>query len=120
MRINESEVVHIESNNDDGYVMPGPRERVMMLESEWRNQFKLDAIDFSLDQHSPQTRQALEQLQQSQVLRAILEEDGPARRTWSAVRRLCLGSDEDYIPHCGAHDNEVGPSGTASSLMDVD
>jgi hypothetical protein len=77
-------------------------------------------MDYLLEQHSPGTLQCLQSLKQSQILRAILEEDGPSRRTRFAVRRLCLGSDEDLKVHAGTYDNEAGPSGSASSPMNID
>jgi len=95
-----------------------PTELMQLSESEWKEIFRKDGIDFLLEQHSPGTRKALDELMQSQILRALLEEDGPARRTRSTSRRLRLGSDED-LPG-GTHDNEAGPSGTAHSPMNID
>ena len=92
-----------------------PAELLQLSESEWREIFRNDGTDFLLDQHTPRTRRALHSLMQSQILRAVLEEDGPARRTRSASRRLRLGADEDRQE--GAHDNEAGPNGTS---MDTD
>jgi hypothetical protein len=100
--------------------MPDPAELAQLSESEWRETFRNEGMDYLLEQHSPGTLQCLQSLKQSQILRAILEEDGPARRTRSAVRRLRLGSDEDLPVHAGTHDNEAGPSGSASSPMNID
>lgn len=96
-----------------------PAELRMLSESEWKEIFRKDGFDYLLEKHSPSTRQALHQLMQSQILRAVLEEDGPARRTRSASRRLRLGSDEDLHVQMGTHNNEAGPSGTSHNLMDI-
>ena len=57
---------------------------------------------------------------QSQVLRAVMEEDGPARRTRSSSWRLLLGSDDDIPAPGGKHNNEAGGSGTANDPMDLE
>lgn len=90
---------------------PPIQELLMFDESEWIGIFKRDAVDFLFEEHSPNTGRALQELKQSQFLRAVLEEDGPARRTRSAVRRLQLGSTEDQP--VGDQRNEAGPSGAA-------
>jgi len=77
-------------------------------------------MDFLLEQHTPSTHQALQKLQQSQILQAVLEEDGLARRTRSSTQRLRLGLDEDLVVEARTHDNEAGPSGTAHHPMNVD
>lgn len=92
----------------------GPDELLLLSESEWRKIFVREGIDFLWEEHSPDTRRALHQLMQSQFLRAVLEEDKPARKTRSASRRLQLGSDKDRP--VGANDNEAGPSGSAMDL----
>ncbi len=71
--------------------MPDPRVLLQILESMWREILKNDGMDFLLEQHTPSTCQALQELQQSQILQAILEEDGLARRTQSSARRLHIG-----------------------------
>lgn len=101
-------------------LQPNPMDLVVLSESEWMETFRNDGVDFLLDQHSPETRRALNELMQSQILRAVLEEDGPARRTRSASRRLVLGPAEDFSTQVGTHDNEAGPSGTANSPMNID
>ena len=100
--------------------MPDPAELVQLSESEWRQTFRNEGMDYLMEHHSPETLRCLESLKQSQILRAILEEDGPARRTRSAVCRLRLGSDEDVPLHAETNDNEAGPSGSASSPMNID
>ncbi len=100
--------------------MPDLPELAQLSESEWQETFRNEGMDYLLEHHSLGTLQCLESLKQSQILTALLEEDRPARRNRSAVRRLCLGSNED-LPVCTErHDNEAGPSGSASSPMSID
>jgi hypothetical protein len=115
VRVTDDDGVRIVEQGE--YKAPTTRESVQFSESEWREIFKGDAIDFLLDEHSPGTRQALREMQGSQFMRDLMDEDGPTRRTRSRARRL-------YNPHedvvLGTNDNEAGPSNTANSPMNID
>lgn len=101
-------------NFEEGaYEEPSAREELHISESEWREIFRNDAIDFLMDEHSPRTRQALQEMQQSQFMRDLLEEEGPARRTRSRVRRLYSGEENVVV---GTHDNEAGTSNTPMNI----
>jgi len=77
------------------------REAVQMSLSKWKYLLKNDAVDFLLEEHSPQTLRTLRELRNSQILRSLSETDGPFRRTRTRARRtLTL-------------DDGAGPSGTA-------
>ena len=77
------------------------RDAVQMSLSEWKLIFKHEAVDFLLEEHSPQTLRTLRELRNSQILRSLSESDGPFRRTRTRARRsLTL-------------DDGAGPSGTA-------
>lgn len=65
---------------------------VQMDLSEWKEQWKQDAVDYLLDEHSLSTLQILEQLRNSQMLRNLTEVDGPFRRTRTRARRNILCS----------------------------
>ena len=69
--------------------------------SEWNEQWKIKAVDYLLDEHSPMTLRTLEELRNSQILRNLSEADGSYRRTWTRARRSIL------------LDDGAGPSGTA-------
>ena len=112
--------------DDDGNVivldplLPHPAELLAQSESEWEETFRNESLDFLLDEHSPATRRALNGLMNSQVLRAVVEEDGPARRTRSTSRRLILGPNDDISTLEGTNNDEVGPSGTADNPLDIE
>lgn len=69
--------------------------------SEWRDKFQVEAVDFLLEEHSPATKRALEEMKNSQFMKAILDADGPSRGTRSRARkRLQLPEDDgpdDFI-----------------------
>jgi hypothetical protein len=72
-----------------------------------------ERIDFLLEQHSLETRRALDQMMNSQTLRIILEADGPAKWTRAKIkRRLVPSTTED-------RQDGAGPSGTFSDPMDL-
>lgn len=75
------------------------RNAVQMDSSEWKEVFRSEAVDYLLEKHSPSTLRALEEMRNSQILRALTEVDGPYRRT--RAQRQILRND-------GA-----GPSNTA-------
>ena len=58
-----------------------------IVESNWTEVFKERAVDFFLEQHSPQTTRILNKMESSQYMKDILELDGPARRTRAAIKR---------------------------------
>jgi len=60
-----------------------------------------------LKEHSLGRRQALQQLQQLQFLKVVLEEDKPMRRTGSIVQQFSLGLDEYLNAKAGIYDNEA-------------
>ena len=101
-------------------LQPHILELLEQSESEWRATFVTESTDFLLEQHSPATIKALAELMQSQVLQAVIEEDGPTRRTRSSSQRLLLGSDDDIPLPGGMHDNAAGGSGTATDSMDLE
>ena len=74
--------------------------------SEWKEQWKKDAMDYLLDEHSPSTLQILEELRNSQMLRNLTEVDGPFRRTRRRARHNIL------------LDDGAGPSGMAGEDVD--
>ncbi len=74
---------------------------VQMDLSEWKEQWKKDAVDYLLDEHSPGTLRILEELRNSQMLRNLTIVDGPFQRTRTRARRSIL------------LDDGAGPSGTA-------
>ena len=67
--------------------------------SKWKEIWKGEAVDYLLDVHSTTTRQTLQSLEISHMVRALIEAAGPFRRT--RARR-------NIYPVDGA-----GPSGTA-------
>jgi hypothetical protein len=78
------------------------------------------AMDYLLERHSLQTLKTVEQLQDSEFLKAILEVDGPTWWTRLQLQRyLVLGKDEDDLPEVplGHNDNKAGPSGTANDIV---
>lgn len=79
---------------------------VQMDLSEWKEQWKNDAVDYLLDEHSPMTLRTLEEMRSSQILRNLTDVDGPFRRTRTNTRRSILRND-------GA-----GPSNTAGPNED--
>jgi len=58
--------------------IPTQYEMLLLSKLEWREMFKVMAIDYLLDEHSSGTVRALQQMQNSQFMRAILETDGLA------------------------------------------
>lgn len=109
--------------DDRGDAPMDVRNALQMSLSEWMERFKGDAVDFLLEEHSQETTRALRQMKDSDFLRAILEADGPARRTRSRTRkRLVLGeSDDEEDPRLrhprgdpGAGSSGAGPSGAAN------
>jgi len=98
----------------DGWVQdplePDEDELLQFDESDWKSLWERQAVDFLFEKHSPNTGRILQAMKDSDFLKAVLEEDGPARRTRSAVRRLQLGPAE-----VGEHDSEANPSGAGSS-----
>jgi hypothetical protein len=85
------------------------RDAVAWDVSEWKEVWKKDAVDYLLEMHSPETLRALRELRDSNMLQALLEADGPHRRT-RARRRL--------ISNDGASSSRVGPSGTADDPLE--
>jgi hypothetical protein len=81
--------------------------------AEWKEQWRKDAIDFLLDEHSPQTKRALEQMRSSQMLRAVIDADGPARRTRAKRKLLRI----DGVGSRGAGSTSAGHSGTVDDPM---
>jgi hypothetical protein len=74
-------------------------------------------VDYVLEKHSPETLRTLERLKNSEFLQAILEVDGPARRTQLQTRRrLAPEGEDDQVPR-GCNNNEAGPSGTSSDIV---
>lgn len=102
--------------DDFGHATLDVRNALQLSSSEWMERFRGEAVDFLVEQHSQETTQILRRMKDSQFLRAILEADGPARRTRSRTRkRLVIGeSDDEEEQETGA-----GPSGTANEPMDV-
>ena len=84
-----------------GHADMDSRSAVQMDLSEWKEQWKNEAVDYLLDEHSPMTLRTLEELRNSQILRNLGEADGPYRRTRTRARRNIL------------LDDGAGPSGTA-------
>ena len=74
---------------------------------EWKEIWKMEAVNYLLNLHSPTRLQTLEELRNSQMLRTLIVVDGPYRRTRTRARRNILSNDEG------------GPSGTAC-IIDVD
>ena len=74
---------------------------VQMDLSEWKEQWKKDAVDYLLDEHSPGTLRILEELRNLQMLRNLTKVDGPFQRTRTRARRNIR------------LDDGAGPSGTA-------
>ena len=97
-----------------------PVELMQSSKSKWRKTFRIELMDFLFEQYSLAIRKALEELRQSQVLRAVLAEDGPARRTRSSSRRFVLDTDKDISAQERTHDNEAGTSGTTNSQMETE
>jgi hypothetical protein len=96
-----------------GYVPISLRTALHYSESEWKEKWRKEAIDFLLEQHSPETRRALDQMMNFQTLRIILEADGPAKRTRAKIKR-CL------VPSAiGDQQDGAGPSGTSNDPMDL-
>jgi hypothetical protein len=87
--------------DQQGHAPMSAREAVQMSLSEWKELWKKKAVDFLLEEHSPQTLRTLEALRNSQILRSLSEVDGPFRRTRMRARRSIL------------LDDGAGPSGTA-------
>ena len=87
--------------NNEGHATMSAREAVQMDLSEWKELWKNEAVDFLLEEHSPQTLRTLAALRSSQILRSLSETDGPFKRTRSTTRRPIL------------LDDGAGPSGTA-------
>jgi hypothetical protein len=88
--------------------------------SEWLQRFKGDAMDYLLKKQSPETLRTLERLKNSEFLHAILEVDGPARRTWLQCRKRLVPEDDDddlFQVAQGRNDNEAGPSGTSNDIV---
>ena len=69
--------------------------------SEWKEQWKNEAIDYLLEEHTPETLRTLRELRNSQILRNHSEIDGPYKWTRTRARRNIL------------LDDGAGPSGTA-------
>ena len=107
-------------HHDVGDMPNNIAEKLQFLESEWIQRFKGEAIHYLLEKHSPETLRTLEKLKDSDFLKAILEADGPARRTRSQIRRrlvLSNGDDNPLDMPIGRNDNEAGPSGTTDDTM---
>ncbi len=92
--------------DDHGRADMDSRSAVQMDLSEWKEQWKIDAVDYLLDEHSPMTLRTLEELRNSQMLRNLSEVDGPLWRTQTRARRSLMLSDE------------AGPSGTTGGNED--
>jgi hypothetical protein len=93
----------------EGHASISLRTALQFSESEWKERWRKEAIE----QHSPETKRALDQMMNSQILRTILEADGPAKRTRAKIKR-CLVPMTMENPEDGA-----GPSGTSNDLMDL-
>jgi hypothetical protein len=69
-----------------GHAPISVRTALQYSKSEWKEKWRKEAIDFLRKQHSPKTRRALDQMMNSQILRTILEVDGPAKRTRAKIK----------------------------------
>ena len=67
--------------DDHGRADMDNRSAVQMDLSEWKEQWKIEAVDYLLDEHSPMTLRTSEELKNSQILRNLSEADGRYRRT---------------------------------------
>lgn len=76
--------------NEDGLASQEDLEACQYAESSWGPAYKSQAVDYLLDTHSPNTKRVLQELKDSSLLDAILNADGPARRT-RAKRKLVVG-----------------------------
>jgi hypothetical protein len=74
-------------------------------------------VDYLLEKHSPETLRTLERLKNLEFLQAILEVDGPARRTRLQTRRRLVPEGESDQMRRGRNDNEAGLSGTSSDIV---
>jgi hypothetical protein len=82
-------------------------------ESEWKEKWRKEAIDFLLEQPSPETRRALDQMMNSQILHTILEVDGPTKWTRAKIKRCLVPSTTKD------RQDGTGPSGTSNDPMVV-
>jgi hypothetical protein len=89
------------------------RTTLQYSDSEWKEKWRKEAIDFLLEHHSLETRRALDQMVYSQTLRTILEADGPAKRTRAKIKRCLVPSTTE-----DRQDGAV-PSGTSNDPMDL-
>ena len=76
--------------DDDGHASMQALEECQFAESTWGPRYQSQALDYLLDEHSPNTRKTLQDLKDSQVLGLILNADGPSKRT-RAKRKLIVG-----------------------------
>jgi hypothetical protein len=81
-----------------GIIPEDIRDNLTLSTSEWLKCFKGEVVDYLLERHSSKTLRTLERLKDSKFLKAILEVDGPARRTQLQLRRrLVLEEGEDDL-----------------------
>jgi hypothetical protein len=96
-----------------GHAYISLRTALQFSESEWKERWRKEAIDFLLEQHNPETRRALDQMMNSQILHTILETNGPVKKTRAMIKR-CLVPMTMENPEDG-----TGSSGTSNDRMDL-
>ena len=97
----------------DGHAPISLRTTLQYSESEWKEKWSKEAIDFLLEQHSLETKRAFDQMMNSQTLRTILETDGPTKQTRSKIKRYLVPSTVED------RQDGTGPSGTSNDPMDL-
>lgn len=78
------------------------RNALQWEESQWKETWKEEAIDFLLEAHSPETMRTLNALRNSNMLTALINSDGPHRRTRAARRLITDGAGPSNSGHGGA------------------
>jgi hypothetical protein len=97
------------------------RNALQWEESQWKEAWKEEAIDFLLEAHSPETMRTLKALRNSKMLRALINSDGPHRRTRASRRLLGDGAgtsasgELDASNTSGAGASGAGASGAGAS-----
>ena len=92
-----------------------------MEESEWREKFKSTALDYLLEEHTPETIRVLRQMRDSKFLEVIMGADGPATRTRAAKRRLQIndGAESSAAGSSRARTDDSGPSRPGENVMEI-
>lgn len=83
--------------DDEGHASMQDLEECQFAESTWGPRYQSQAMDYLLDEHSPNTRRTLQDLKDSRVLDIILNADGPFKRT-RAKRKLVVGECSNTQP----------------------